>query len=118
MRCGAGPPESDLHSASSITPATVNGRIILLLVVDWEVPPVTVCVCVCVCVCVRERERDTESSVYLCVNMHLLHCARVLFFNFLFQRHVCLRVSVSSRVQPMYRTHTHTHTHSCTVGVL
>lgn len=26
-------------SSSSITPATVNGRIILLLVVDWEAPP-------------------------------------------------------------------------------
>ena len=63
MWSGAEPPESGLASASSITAATVNGRIILLLVVDWEVPPVTVCKC--------ETEREHE-CVYLYVNIDLL----------------------------------------------
>lgn len=47
---------------------TVNGRIILLLVVDWELSPVTVCMC--------ETVRECE-CVYLYVNMCLHDCAQV-----------------------------------------
>lgn len=79
---------------------TVNGRIILLPVVDWEVSPATACMC--------EPARECE-CVYLYVNMHLLD--------------VCVHIissGVSAYVQqPCNACHTpysHTLTHSrCTL---
>lgn len=113
------PPQSGLPSSSSITPATVNGRIILLLVVDWEVPPlppVTECIC--------ETGRECE-GVYLYVNMHLLDCAWVSI-RFIFGCLFFPWVSVSSRQLFVHMcswsamrvtccTHTHTRTHTQSV---
>lgn len=96
--------------------ATLNGRIILLLVVDWEVSPVTVCI--------REPQRERERIRTLPCD-----CTRAGVSNFCFSlSRVCVRAPVSSQwvdrwicatdLQSMSHT-AGTHTHAThTVGLL
>lgn len=60
-------------AASSITPVTVNGRIILFLVVDWEAPPtrhrasLNVRICMLICTFLSPWGRISELFFFVCV---------------------------------------------------
>lgn len=90
--------------------ATLNGRIILLLVVDWEVSPVTVCICE------PQRERECIRTL-LCAFLTAHEWVSVIF---VFHCHVCAwerpyRLSgwIGEYVQLIWKHVTHCrHTHT------